>query len=303
MSHSPEIDQIAAALAGAQADLPVVTKSQTAKVPTKGGSYSYSYASLSDVVRAGSPVLAKHGLAFTASPDTIDGRLMLVGRLIHTSGQWISGELPLDGRTPQEIGSALTYGRRYLYGALTGLVTDDDDDGELATRAAERRHERQQHQRQAPERQRPTADQVARLRGLFAELHVSAADQIAGAIYIAGREVSALAELDRDEVARYIEFCEGKLADQVSPPTSGKPDTDYNERLALQLVGQFERLGVRERADQAAYAQVLAGREELESLLGLSQQEIGQTLAQVSGLEDIDELNQLVNNKINQEPK
>lgn len=129
------------------------------------------------------------------------------------------------------------------------------------------------------------------------------ANQINGAAYIAGREISALHDLSRDEVDRYIEFCESKLADQVSPPTTpASPEADATrERLAGHLVAQFERLGVHEGADQAAYAQVLAGREDLESLLGLSQQEIGQTLAQISELEDIDALNQLVNDKINQE--
>lgn len=66
-------------------------------------------------------------------------------------------------------------------------------------------------------------------------------------------------------------------------------------------MGQFERLRVRERADQTAYTKVLTGRQDLESLLDLSTQEIGQTLAQISDLEDIDALNQLVNDKINQE--
>ena len=31
------------------------------------------------------------------------------------------------------MGSSLTYGRRYLLGCLTGIVTDDDEDGQIAT--------------------------------------------------------------------------------------------------------------------------------------------------------------------------
>jgi hypothetical protein len=36
------------------------------------------------------------------------------------------------------VGSALTYARRYLLGCMTGIVTDDDDDGALASRAGKK---------------------------------------------------------------------------------------------------------------------------------------------------------------------
>ena len=74
------------------------------------------------------PVLAKHGLAFTALP----GGGQLVGMLLHESGQTLTGSLPISGGTPQALGSSITYGRRYLLGCMTGLVTDDDDDGQVA---------------------------------------------------------------------------------------------------------------------------------------------------------------------------
>jgi hypothetical protein len=52
---------------------------------------------------------------------------------LHTSGQWIASEhpLPLSGR-PQEIGSALTYARRYSLSALIGIAADEDDDANAA---------------------------------------------------------------------------------------------------------------------------------------------------------------------------
>jgi len=52
--------------------------------------------------------------------------------LLHKSGQHLTASLPVTGGTPQAIGSSLTYGRRYLLGCMTGLVTDDDDDGQAA---------------------------------------------------------------------------------------------------------------------------------------------------------------------------
>lgn len=146
------LDELAGALAAFQAEVPVVPKKQTAKIETeRGRNYSYTYADLATIAPVVMPLLAKHGLAFTALPTARkDAAPVLVGMLIHTSGQFVRGELPISGRTPQEIGSSLTYGRRYLLGCLTGVVTDDDDDGALAERAAKT-------VRKAPERP-PGAD-------------------------------------------------------------------------------------------------------------------------------------------------
>src|SRR3546814_204818 len=129
--------------------MPVVPKSHTAKVKTKSGSdYSYTYADLADVTEAAMPLLSKHGLSYTAEPDVTERGMALRGVLMHSSGEERHGTLPLSGATPQELGSSITYMRRYLLGCLTGIVTDDDDDGRIAQAAAARKP-RQQAPRQA----------------------------------------------------------------------------------------------------------------------------------------------------------
>lgn len=126
---------LAAALAAVQAALPTVHKGNRATVPTKaGGSYSYTYADLSDVTAAALPLLSAHGLAWLCKPRLGEKGWELVGTLLHTSGEREEGTLPLAGSTPQEWGSSITYMRRYLLGSMTGLVTDDDDDGNTASR-------------------------------------------------------------------------------------------------------------------------------------------------------------------------
>lgn len=130
----PALDKLAAALAAAQAEMPTVSKTHTASVRSDKGSYSYTYAGLADVTEAVLPILAKHGLSFTALP----GGGMLTGMLLHTSGQSLTASLPIAGSTPQALGSSLTYMRRYLLGCMTGLVTDDDDDGQLAQASSAR---------------------------------------------------------------------------------------------------------------------------------------------------------------------
>lgn len=134
-----ELDEIAPALAALQGELPVIPNTEKARIRTNSGEgYAYSYADLGTIMPIIAPLLAKHGLAFVCLPTRRDdGAALLVGMLVHTSGQRLTGELPITGRTPQEIGSSLTYGRRYLLCCLTGVVTDDDDDGQLAQRAAQ----------------------------------------------------------------------------------------------------------------------------------------------------------------------
>lgn len=122
-------DNLATALVAFQSELPRVTKGRTANT----GSYSYTYADLASVTDAVVPLLVKNDLAFSVTPRQTPNGYEAVGVLLHVSGETLEGALPLWGNNPQQIGSALTYARRYLLGVLTGVVTEDDDDGKAAT--------------------------------------------------------------------------------------------------------------------------------------------------------------------------
>jgi hypothetical protein len=131
------MENLAKALVAFQKELPKVGKDKTATVPTKaGGSYKYTYADLGSLTHTVLPLLNKHGLSWvTFGRITEGGGYELVGMLLHTSGESLTGALPIYGRQPQEIGSAVTYNRRYLLGCMTGVVTEDDDDGKAAVKA------------------------------------------------------------------------------------------------------------------------------------------------------------------------
>lgn len=130
------MENLAKALVAFQKELPKVGKDKTATVPTKaGGSYKYTYADLGSLTHTVLPLLNKHGLSWVTFGRATDGGYELVGMLLHESGESLEGALPIYGRQPQEIGSAVTYNRRYLLGCLTGVVTEDDDDGKAATKA------------------------------------------------------------------------------------------------------------------------------------------------------------------------
>jgi hypothetical protein len=121
---------LASALAELQTKLPHVAKGETANA----GTYSYSYAGLGRVSKDLLPVMGALGLSFSCKPTiNADGKFVLAYKLRHAGGEEDAGEWPLPNGSPQQIGSALTYGRRYTLLAITGLAPDeDDDDGKAA---------------------------------------------------------------------------------------------------------------------------------------------------------------------------
>jgi len=123
---SEQIDELAAALAAAQGMM------ENAVMNRVNPHFKSKYADLAAVLSAARKPLSANGLAIV---QTI-GDGVLHTRLLHTSGQWIASEhpLPMAGR-PQEIGSALTYARRYSLSALIGIAADEDDDATGAEKA------------------------------------------------------------------------------------------------------------------------------------------------------------------------
>ncbi len=75
--------------------------------------------------------LAANGLAV---PQLVIGD-QLVTTLVHVSGQCISSTYPLinPAGTPQGMGSAITYARRYALCAMFNIVAEPDDDGNAAS--------------------------------------------------------------------------------------------------------------------------------------------------------------------------
>lgn len=143
---------LAAALAELQTKLPEIKKSERADVVTQKGSYSYSYANLAGISAQIMPLLGGLGLSFIAKPTFHGDRFVLAYSLLHVSGEREDGEYPLPtSGTPQAIGSAITYGRRYCLCAVTGIAPEEDDDD--ATAAAQEGTRRGTAQRTARPRQ------------------------------------------------------------------------------------------------------------------------------------------------------
>jgi hypothetical protein len=152
-----EPDSLSAALAAFQTEVPSIKKGNEAKVETRNGrNYTYSYADLTDVTEKVLPLLGKHGLAWSSQPTMMGEHFVLHYSLSHASGQAIEGVYPLpDPHTPpQELGSAITYARRYALCAVTGVAPGGDDDDAASAPAAPKRT-RSPKVETAPEPPRP----------------------------------------------------------------------------------------------------------------------------------------------------
>ncbi len=129
-TESIELHKLFEALAKAQLEMDV------ARTDSINPYFKSRYADLASVVKASRPFLAKNGICVIQRTVTKDsGSVFLYTRLCHSSGQWIESNMEVKPPKAdiQTMGSYLTYLRRYMYAAVTGVVaSDEDDDGEVA---------------------------------------------------------------------------------------------------------------------------------------------------------------------------
>jgi len=128
MTHSEQINEIAAAIAKAQGQIKGASKD------ANNPFFKSKYADLSSVWDACRLSLSANGLAVIQSPSAIGTSVSVDTLLTHSSGQWIAGTVSVTAKedTPQAIGSAITYLRRYALQSFVG-VAPEDDDGNLAS--------------------------------------------------------------------------------------------------------------------------------------------------------------------------
>lgn len=131
--------EFARQLADFQAKCPPIGKTKTAKIVTKGGgSYSYQYAPLEEIVRTVKPLLVARGFSYgwDAKVDERGQMLTCTCTLRHINGHRESSGFSLPVENPsamspqQKVGAALTFSQRYSLVAVLGLnTTEEDSDG------------------------------------------------------------------------------------------------------------------------------------------------------------------------------
>lgn len=120
---SQNIADLAAALAKAQAEI------EGAKKDSQNPFFKSKYADLESVWDSCRVAITKNGLSVAQQCMVVDKENLLVTTLMHSSGQWIRGVQAISPKdnSPQAIGSAITYARRYGLAAMLGIYQTDDD--------------------------------------------------------------------------------------------------------------------------------------------------------------------------------
>ena len=128
MTLSESITHLAAALAKAQAEMPVAVFDATNPF------LKSKYASLGAVIQSSRPILAKHNLSLVQFPISDPSSIGIESILTHESGEFVSEKIliPLTeekGKSKvQSAGSTLTYLRRYSWASILGMYSDEDTD-------------------------------------------------------------------------------------------------------------------------------------------------------------------------------
>jgi hypothetical protein len=121
--QSEQINELATALAKAQSQITGALKDSSNPF------FKSKYADLASCWDACRKQLTDNGLSVVQTTNLIEGQVVVTTTLAHSSGQWISGHLPVKAKDdgPQAQGSGITYARRYALAAIVGLAQIDDD--------------------------------------------------------------------------------------------------------------------------------------------------------------------------------
>lgn len=123
MTTSDTINEIASALAKAQAEMGGAVRDSANPF------FKSKYPDLASVREACNGPLTKNGIAVVQSPSTEAAVVSVETTLMHCSGQWMRGVLTATAKddSPQSVGSAITYLRRYALMSFAGVAPEDDD--------------------------------------------------------------------------------------------------------------------------------------------------------------------------------
>ena len=117
-----------------QSEIPSIKKEGAAK-GSKSNSPNYKYAKLDDILETIKPILTKHNFAITQNTYSDSEIIGVQTILLHSSGGGIRStplanaysKILYNGNELQNIGSLLSYCRRYSVNGMLCLELDDDD--------------------------------------------------------------------------------------------------------------------------------------------------------------------------------
>jgi len=167
-----------------------------------------------------------NGLALVQSPSTAGNVVTVTGTLYHTSGESITSVLSGTAKdtTPQAIGSAITYFRRYQMCAVLGVAAEDDDGA-----AASGTDGKPEKAKSLAQQKGPFSHGIPREQFLAEQAALRAA---------AGPETAkAEPEAGQQDVPSFQDYITGGKIAQKGPLVDGKPQWTL---YAIQLAGRGE---------------------------------------------------------------
>lgn len=214
---SENIDQLAAALAEAQAELEPAQKNATNPMLRN------KYADLASCYEAVKKVLPRHGMAVSQLIIPSERGMVHVKTILtHNSGQWLASDCVLEAignkgvNAAQAAGSAITYARRYGLSAIVGLVADDDDDGCNACPSPKERHEQDRARAKAANSNQPNSKLLAAFWAIMKKRHATAStrEEFAEQVYadvgaFLGREITTASALTEAEIKEFLDAVNG----------------------------------------------------------------------------------------------
>lgn len=144
LAQATEHETLELAYLAAQREMPAVQRDQINPHFARAGTSKGSYAGLESVLPTVLEVANRHGLFVVQLPSrTTDEQQSpaLMTKIVHAktgAAFEATTRLVLDKQNSQGVGSALTYMRRYALVSAFGIVTEADDDGNVASQLANR---------------------------------------------------------------------------------------------------------------------------------------------------------------------
>ena len=132
------MNELVAALAKAQGQMKMAEFDAVNPAFKKPDGKASRYATLASIINAVRPALSANGIAYIQRVAPSDAGVTVETVFYGHGGELATGPVlvPVDKRTAQGIGSALTYARRFSLAMACGIAADDDDDGQVAESVA-----------------------------------------------------------------------------------------------------------------------------------------------------------------------
>lgn len=129
LTHSQTIGELVKALVAASKNFKPVIKDKINPY------FKSRYADLSSVLDATTDALLAEGLVIVQAPLVNESKAGVTTMLMHTSGEWMRGDLllPVSKWDAQGSGSGITYARRYAVQGFLHVSAEEDDDGNEAS--------------------------------------------------------------------------------------------------------------------------------------------------------------------------